>query len=501
MNKFNLYPTYAIVFTMASGFGGCVSEGDNSLLRRAIENNSETVVQPTTNATTFVNYPATNQKRRIALVIGNSSYQNVPPLLNPANDAIDIAKALRQLGFEVEEKEDVPDQRTMRDLVARFGEKLQGGGVGLFYYSGHGIQIKGENYLIPTSAQFSNEGDVDYESLGMKYVQTVMDNAQNGMNLIILDACRDDPFTRSIRVSKRGGGITRGLAQMDSIGGSLIAFSTAPGATAEDGSGRNGTYTKNLLAHINTPGITVEGLFKRVRVGVSQETGGQQIPWESSSLTGEFCFAGCTDVIAAAREQQLRQELNQLKTVAATEKTKFEQQKAQEIEQARREAEQQAAAEQARFKEQRDQEQARREAERQAEAEQLLFGQSAQAKEQAQRETERQTAAEQARLKKQRARQEQARWKAEQQAEKQRAAEQARREAERQAVEQLLFGQNAQTKKQARRKLDQQSAEQLLFGQSAQEQARRKAKQQAVEQAQQQEKSQPKRPMIGTFTF
>ncbi|CAK0742582.1 hypothetical protein CCP4SC76_1220005 [Gammaproteobacteria bacterium] len=253
----------------------------------------------------------------MALIIGNAAYRHVPKLANPVNDAKDFAGALRRLGFEVEEQEDVGDNRKMRDIVRRFGEKLRGGGVGLFYYSGHGIQVNGENYLIPIGAELRSEADVEYETMRMKYVQSTLADAKNGMNIIILDACRDNPFARSIRSTKRGVGEMRGLAQMDSVSGSLIAFSTAPGDTAEDGSGRNGTYTKHLLAHIGTPGLSVETVFKRVRVGVTQDTNNHQTPWESSSLTGEFCFAGCTDVTASRRETELQQEVERQKKAAA----------------------------------------------------------------------------------------------------------------------------------------------------------------------------------------
>lgn len=268
--------------------------------------------------TTYGRINNINTNKRFALIIGNTAYTEVPELRNPINDAKDLADVLRNLGFEVEARENVKDSREMRDLVVNFGNKLRRGGVGLFYYSGHGIQVNGENYLIPTTASLRSEADAGYEALGMSYVQTTLDEANNGLNIIILDACRDNPFTRSMRRVRSTTAPATGLAQMNSAKGSLIAFSTSPGSTAEDGSGRNGTYTKYLLANIKKPGLTVESLFKQVRIGVTKETNGKQTPWESTSLTGEFCFAGCQDPTtvqvankaaqATAEEERLRTE-------------------------------------------------------------------------------------------------------------------------------------------------------------------------------------------------
>lgn len=223
---------------------------------------------------------ATHADKRIALVIGNSAYPGAA-LRNPVNDARDMASALRRLGFEVISKTDVT-QKEMNRAIAQFGEKLRADTVALFYYAGHGMQVKGKNYLIPIDAQIGSEASARAETVD---VDTVMDQlAASPMNIVILDACRNNPFERRFRSA--GGG----LAQMDAPKGSLIAYATAPGKVAADGEGRNGLYTQELLRHIQTPGLPLEAVFKRVRNGVMQGSGEAQTPWEASSLTGDFYF-------------------------------------------------------------------------------------------------------------------------------------------------------------------------------------------------------------------
>ena len=220
------------------------------------------------------------QGKRIALVIGNSSYKD-SPLKNPVNDARDMAATLRKLGFDVIEKTDA-SQKDMNRAIAQFGEKLRSDTVALFFYAGHGMQVRGKNYIIPVDAQVTSEASARVETVD---VDSVMDQlAVSPMNIVILDACRNNPFERRFR--SPGGG----LAQMDAPKGSLIAYATAPGKTAADGSGRNGLYTQELLKSIQTPGLTLEAVFKRVRNGVMAASGETQTPWESSSLTGDFYF-------------------------------------------------------------------------------------------------------------------------------------------------------------------------------------------------------------------
>ena len=218
----------------------------------------------------------------MALVIGNSAYKN-SPLANPVNDAKDMAATLRRLGFDVIEKTNA-SQKDMNLAIVHFGEKLRADTVALFFYAGHGMQVKGKNYVIPVDAQINSEATVRAMAVD---VDTVMDQlAVSPMNIVILDACRNNPFERRFRSTSGG------LAQMDAPKGSLIAYATAPGKVAADGESRNGLYTQELLKHIQTPGLPLEAVFKRVRNGVMAASGEAQTPWESSSLTGDFYFVG-----------------------------------------------------------------------------------------------------------------------------------------------------------------------------------------------------------------
>jgi uncharacterized caspase-like protein/formylglycine-generating enzyme required for sulfatase activity len=232
---------------------------------------------------------------RIALVIGNSDYAS-GPLPNPANDAKMIGETLSNLGFDIIARRNA-DQNTMKRAIQEFGSRLEKAGpgaVGLFYYAGHGVQLNGRNYLIPTTAQIDREGDVEIEAVSADWVIEQMRYARNRLNIVILDACRNNPFTRSMR------SVDHGLATMDAPAGILIAYSTAPGAVAADGSGRNSPYTEALSVAMRDLHEPVEQVFKRVRVGVMSATSGKQVPWESSSLTGDFYFAAPGKTPAAA---------------------------------------------------------------------------------------------------------------------------------------------------------------------------------------------------------
>ncbi|MDP3427334.1 MAG: caspase family protein, partial [Humidesulfovibrio sp.] len=228
--------------------------------------------------------PIQAAERRTALVIGNSAYKSAP-LKNPVNDARDMASALKGLGFEVKLLTDASHQ-SMEAAVREFGLSLRQGGVGLFYYAGHGIQTAGENYLVPVDAVIQTESDVKFGCLNAGLVLGKMEDAGNGLNVVILDACRNNPFGRSFRSAEQG------LAKMDAPTGSLIAYATAPGSVAADGTGKNGLYTEYLLKHMRTPGLAISDLFMRVRMGVVTATAKKQVPWESSSLTGYFYFNG-----------------------------------------------------------------------------------------------------------------------------------------------------------------------------------------------------------------
>jgi Caspase domain len=231
-----------------------------------------------------VRVEAAKAEQRVALVIGNGAYETAP-LKNPVNDAEDMAQALRELGFDVIQKENL-NQNDMKRAIREFGEKIKNGGVALFYYAGHGTQVNGSNYLVPIGAQIDKEEEIEYESVDAGFVLAQMDNAGNRMNIVILDACRNNPFARSFRSA------TRGLAQMNAPSGTLIAYATAPGSVASDGTERNGLYTQELLRAIRTSGLAIEEVFKRVRISVRDLTKGNQTPWESSSLVGDFYFAG-----------------------------------------------------------------------------------------------------------------------------------------------------------------------------------------------------------------
>lgn len=221
--------------------------------------------------------------KRFALVIGNSDY-TIGVLSNPVNDAYSMAMALEKLGFDVSLRLEVKTKDEMKRAIREFGEKLKQGGVGLFYFAGHGLQVDGFNFLVPIHAQINSEEEVEYESVDVGFVLAQMEAAQNQMNIVILDACRNNPYARSFRSA------IRGLASINAPTGSLIAYSTAPGATASDGIGKNGLYTGELLKQIKVEDLKIEEVFKNVRANVLAKSGGKQVPWESSSLIGDFYF-------------------------------------------------------------------------------------------------------------------------------------------------------------------------------------------------------------------
>ena len=221
--------------------------------------------------------------KRLALVIGNQAY-NVRPLLNPRNDADDMSRALKNAGFEVIDVRDA-SLAQMRNAVRQFGDRLLTRDVGLVYYSGHGIEVRGRNYFIPVNADIKRSDEIADQSLDVNLILEKMETAKKGVNILIVDACRDDPFGRSFRSSSRG------LANMDAPQGTIIAFATSPGKVAADGEGRNSPYTKNLIKTMQIPNLPIEQVFKQVRRAVQQETKNQQTPWENTSLSGDFYFS------------------------------------------------------------------------------------------------------------------------------------------------------------------------------------------------------------------
>ncbi len=227
----------------------------------------------------FYIHAATEQ--RTALVIGNSAYES-GRLKNPTNDASDIAAVLKKAGFTVVLKKDA-NLQTMEEAIEDFGNRLKRGGVGLFYYAGHGVQLNGTNYLIPVGERINKESDVRFKAFDVGRVLAEMENANNGLNIVLLDACRDNPFGKSFRSASRGLAIVSNAPT-----GTLISYSTSPGRVAIDGEGRNSPYTRALLKYMQEPGTPITELFIKVRQKLRKETG--QVPWELSSIEGEFYF-------------------------------------------------------------------------------------------------------------------------------------------------------------------------------------------------------------------
>jgi len=226
-------------------------------------------------------------EKRYALVIGNSRYKYVSKLRNPVNDANDMAAALQQMNFEVVRVVDATYME-IRSGFQKFHDKLASGPkdhtVGLVYYSGHGLQDDGENYLVPIDANIEFEDDVRRQCFPIqKIILANMERSNSRMNILILDACRSNTFPQTART------LSQGLAEMNGKG-SFIAYATAPGSTASDGVGRNGLYTQELIKAIQKPGLTIEQVFKEVRLNVLNLSGQKQYTWDNSNITGEFYF-------------------------------------------------------------------------------------------------------------------------------------------------------------------------------------------------------------------
>ena len=225
--------------------------------------------------------PAT--EARVALVIGNSSYRSAP-LANPVNDARAISAKLRKLGFQVIERENLR-QKQVGAVLREFRSKLKPGGVALFFYAGHGLQVKGVNYLPVVDADIASEEDVPTQSLDANKVLELMDEAKTRLNLVFMDACRNNPYARSFRSAADG------LAKVNAPSGTIISFATRPGSVAADaGTGRNGLYTEHLLAAMDLPDTAIEQALKRVVSGVKRASKGRQEPWMEGSIEGDFYF-------------------------------------------------------------------------------------------------------------------------------------------------------------------------------------------------------------------
>lgn len=235
-------------------------------------------------------------RKREALVIGNDAYPEVP-LRNPGNDASAVSRALIGLGFNVRLLRDA-GWRGMIDAVQSFISQSSDADVRIVFYAGHGAQVRGHNYLIPVDAPMSSADELTARSLNAGEILERLGRHEKGLNLVILDACRNNPANRYTltadgrRLKVRGA--ARGLAAMRPPSGTLVAFSTSPGQVADDGAQQaNSLYTRHLLRHMAAPGVPLEQMFKRVRVGVLRESAQRQRPWEESSLTVDYCLAGC----------------------------------------------------------------------------------------------------------------------------------------------------------------------------------------------------------------
>ena len=239
--------------------------------------------------------PVAGTEKRVALVIGNSAYENVKALPNPANDAKAIGKFLNSAGFEVIQATDL-DHDEMIQVLQDFSARISDRGpdtVAFVYYAGHGVQIAGENYLVPVDARIGSEADVPNAAIRLVDVMATLQAVPSRMRIVVLDACRNNPFSQL----KDAG---RGLAIVDAPNGSIVGYSTAPGTEAFDGDGANSPYTTAFLRVAGEQNLPIERIFKQVRVAVNEATDGKQTPWESSSLTGDFYFFGDT-VMAAAK--------------------------------------------------------------------------------------------------------------------------------------------------------------------------------------------------------
>ncbi len=223
--------------------------------------------------------------QRIALVIGIQSYPH-SPLRNSLKDAKDMVAVLKRSQFEVIESYDPATKKDIKGVVLRYFDRLSKspGAVGLIYYSGHGMQVDGYNYLIPTSADPQIKEDIEEECLRLDYIMGALEQSSNSLNILVLDACRNNPFRSFSRSAERG------LSMVSTPRGSYIVYATKPGSVASDGSGDNGLFTSKLLKHIQEPNLKLEEVFKRVVRDVSQESGNMQRPWIASDFDGDFYF-------------------------------------------------------------------------------------------------------------------------------------------------------------------------------------------------------------------
>ena len=229
---------------------------------------------------------------RVALVIGMSGYRHAPTLKNPANDAKDMSAALRELGFEVVLSADA-DKLALDAAIRNFSKRIAEAQVGLVFFAGHGLQVAGQNYLVPVDAKLESVRDLEFETVRLEFILGQMESGRDGkLSIVMLDACRDNPLARNLARSMgvRSDAFPRGLAPVQAGAGTFVAFSTAPGKVAFDGQGRNSPFTAALLRHITTANGGIGALMIGVRNDVMAATHNAQVPWDHSALTAEFHF-------------------------------------------------------------------------------------------------------------------------------------------------------------------------------------------------------------------
>lgn len=229
---------------------------------------------------------AQTNAKRLALVIGVKNYTYIPALKNTLNDSRDMAATLKAKGFQVVELYDPKTKRQMQEAIQSYFDLLMNNpnSAGMVFYSGHGMQVDGVNYLIPTTANPKLKADLDDQCLNMDYVMRAIEQAGNPLNIFVLDACRNNPFKGFYRSTEQG------LSMVSSPKGSYIVFATKPGSVASDGDGRNGLFTSKLLKYLNGEGLNIEQVFKKVAAEVAAESNDAQRPWIASDYTGDFYF-------------------------------------------------------------------------------------------------------------------------------------------------------------------------------------------------------------------
>ena len=267
---------------------------------------------------------------KVALVIGNSNYKN-EPLKNPANDAHAIGGALKSAGFDVTTRLDASHGEMVKAMQAYTQTLAQRQAVGLFYFAGHGLQLAWRNYMVPVDANVRTAADIQAQCAELGELLAGITKARNPLNVIILDACRDNPFGNLSGVDQKG------LSQMDAPPSTLLAYATAPGNVASDGEGANGLYTEHLLREIGVPEAKVEDVFKRVRLHVRRRTNGQQIPWESTSLEEDFWFVP-PKALSAVAEAEAERERKQQEAAREKQRLAEEAERKRKLEEAQRQA-------------------------------------------------------------------------------------------------------------------------------------------------------------------